>query len=120
MHDNFFKEREIAFKVIETQENAKLEETNSKFKNDFNQKINVNFYFISFLLLKKIFLGLNENNLKITNKPVHQNERRSYLPLQGNIRLKLPKEMIKFKTKENLSKKKEFFYLKKKVTIFPD
>ena len=41
MHDNFFKEREYALDVIETQEDVKMDETNSKMKNDFSHKINV-------------------------------------------------------------------------------
>ncbi len=41
MHDNFFKEREFALDVIENIENQKMEETNSKLKNDFSHKINV-------------------------------------------------------------------------------
>jgi hypothetical protein len=41
MHDNFFKQREIALKVIETPESLKMEETNPKLKNDFSHKINV-------------------------------------------------------------------------------
>lgn len=41
MHDNFFKEREFALDVIEAQESIKMEETNTKIKNDFSQKINV-------------------------------------------------------------------------------
>jgi hypothetical protein len=41
MHDNFFKEREFALDIIETKEEIKIEETNSKIKNDFSHKINV-------------------------------------------------------------------------------
>lgn len=41
MHDNFFKEREFALDVIDTSENVKVDESNSKLKNDFSQKINV-------------------------------------------------------------------------------
>ena len=44
MHDNFFKEREFALDVIEIQENVKMDETNTKLKNDFSQKINVKIY----------------------------------------------------------------------------
>ena len=45
MHDNFYKEREFALDVIEVKENVKMEETNTKMKNDFSQKINVKDYF---------------------------------------------------------------------------
>ena len=47
---------------------------------------------------------MNENNFKITNKPINLNERKSYVPMQGMIKMKLPKEMVKYKSKENLSK----------------
>lgn len=53
MHDNFYKEREFALDVIEVKENIRMDETNTKMKNDFSHKINVGIYLI---IIKKKFI----------------------------------------------------------------